>query len=283
MTVLYKKGLVVFCIFVGLLSLGLAQGGFTYVSFKKDPSKRLAIANATRHMVKRLGECTKKCILDTKCVSFNFENKLSTGLADIICELLNTDKYFSSTLLKDDESFDYFYPQNKCLKSPPCHSTSSCRPLYDQDDYYCACPINRSGKHCETVLTPCQYTVCQNGGTCSEIDSTRAYCSCPPGWTGSRCEVPRPCDLVTCQHGGTCTSSGSTATCNCIRGWTGTYCNECKSGKVTTNVGCCAFPFSFDWRDYHACTTDGSNIFTPYFWCSFQHNYVNNDAHWGHC
>ncbi|EDO33201.1 predicted protein [Nematostella vectensis] len=109
----HKKCFAVFCIFAGLLSLGIAQGGFSYVSFKKDPLKRLAIANATQHLVKRLGECTKKCILATKCVSFNFENKPSTGLADIICELLNTDKYFSSTLLKDDASFDYFYPQEK--------------------------------------------------------------------------------------------------------------------------------------------------------------------------
>ena len=126
----------------------------------------------------------------------------------------------------------------------------------------------------------CDVTPCQNGGTCTFIDSTRT-CRCPSTHQGVNCETGNLyvnvfsihfvssfqqklkfilkyvylrlilstfhlffsseidlCDVTPCQNGGTCTFVDSTRTCGCPSTHQGV---NCETGNLYVNV----FPIHF--------------------------------------
>lgn len=52
--------------------------------------------------------------------------------------------------------------------------------------------------------------------------------------------------------------------------FTGSYC--------PAQEKCCFFPFDFEGKTYHSCTTDGT--YFNYSWCSFDNVYKGN---WAYC
>lgn len=76
----------------------------------------------------------------------------------------------------------------------------------------------------------CAYTVCQNGGTCSNN-----ICTCASGFNGTNCQtvVPPPSGCIPnpCRNNGTCSSSATgTVSCQCASGFSGQYCTTAPCG-----------------------------------------------------
>lgn len=54
--------------------------------------------------------------------------------------------------------------------------------------FTCACEPGFTGDSCQTALSTCYSSPCQNGATC--LDMNEDYlCSCVTGYTGKRCEI----------------------------------------------------------------------------------------------
>ncbi|BFZ08273.1 hypothetical protein BsWGS_11312 [Bradybaena similaris] len=107
-------------------------------------------------------------------------------------------------------------------------------------DYICNCPPNYAGKNCSSLLNPCRYKPCQNGGTCFAHPSDHVYiCICTPEWEGTNCESPKTaCRTNTCLNNGTCVSSpgGTNYTCTCAAPYSGVHCETAPATTALPNV-----------------------------------------------
>ncbi|XP_018495761.1 protein jagged-1 [Galendromus occidentalis] len=147
-----------------------------------------------------------------------------------------------------------------CGRSQPCKNNGVCRNT-NPDQYQCSCPDGFFGRNCELdgemikYYKPCVrgdgQPVCQNGGSCSEINNgTDFKCDCLPGWLGETCSNDisgrASCASNPCLNGGRCSpNSRGEAVCKCPRGWTGHNCQfdidecaelePCLHGSVCTN------------------------------------------------
>lgn len=77
----------------------------------------------------------------------------------------------------------------------------------------------------------CSYVQCQNGGTCSNVNTAggNAFtCQCPDGFSGQFCETLLPlCSPSPCQYGGQCEEYGERMfTCRCPLMRKGRLCEE---------------------------------------------------------
>ncbi|XP_046368498.2 protein crumbs-like isoform X1 [Haliotis rufescens] len=121
-----------------------------------------------------------------------------------------------------------------------CSNNGSCQE--ETAGFMCNCSEEFTGITCNTrVNQSCRTELCQNGGTCSNINITQTSgtvasfnCTCAAGYEGPLCERPQDfCSVQTCGSRGNCTSDPDTRsyTCSCDAGWTGTNCetniNEC--------------------------------------------------------
>ncbi|KAK2174315.1 hypothetical protein NP493_811g00003 [Ridgeia piscesae] len=78
---------------------------------------------------------------------------------------------------------------------------------------------------CSPVYSPCNPTVCQNGGTC--VRQWTAYrCTCPIGYVGPNCETKVNCAFGPCQNGGSCEELIDGYKCNCVGTFFGKDCEE---------------------------------------------------------
>ncbi|XP_078664899.1 uncharacterized protein LOC144907570 [Branchiostoma floridae x Branchiostoma belcheri] len=103
-----------------------------------------------------------------------------------------------------------------------CQNGGTC---VDVDNTYsCDCDLGYEGDHCETNTDDCDGVTCQTGGTC--VDGISTYsCDCDLGYEGDHCETNTDdCDGVTCQNGGTCVDGVNTYSCNCDPGYEGDHC-----------------------------------------------------------
>ncbi|XP_022249118.1 protein eyes shut homolog [Limulus polyphemus] len=78
--------------------------------------------------------------------------------------------------------------------------------------------------------TPCGFSTCRNGGTCSMHSEGNFECYCTEQFTGRHCDVPIECFNHSCENGGTCrpltspSFSGANYSCDCSLGWKGMLC-----------------------------------------------------------
>lgn len=58
---------------------------------------------------------------------------------------------------------------------------------HDYSNWKCNCPPGYEGLTCSIETNECEYTTCQNGGTCHD-HVARFSCACAAGYTGITCE-----------------------------------------------------------------------------------------------
>ncbi|XP_071083486.1 fibropellin-1-like [Haliotis cracherodii] len=127
-----------------------------------------------------------------------------------------------------------------CANSP-CMNNATCTNEYYS--YTCTCPYLYSGRHCETRLTPCDYSPCAHGSACDNQPGDNYRCNCTEGWMGNDCEVEvDECESNPCMNGANCTDLFNGYECVCEPGWYGTHCeiniNECLSQPCQNGATC---------------------------------------------
>lgn len=81
------------------------------------------------------------------------------------------------------------------------------------------------GSHCELQVNLCASAPCQNGGSCSQVNSSSVRCECSDQFRGENCEIGvDACADDTCRNGGTCVDSNGTPICECAPGYEGKSC-----------------------------------------------------------
>uniref|UniRef100_A0A8B9HZ42 FAT atypical cadherin 3b n=1 Tax=Astyanax mexicanus TaxID=7994 RepID=A0A8B9HZ42_ASTMX len=99
----------------------------------------------------------------------------------------------------------------------------------DPTAFSCSCPPQYTGPRCETEVTSCVPTPCQNGGDCKAVGST-FLCGCPKGFTGLICdEDVNECEREECENGGLCVNTFGAFYCNCTAGFEGQFCGQSSS------------------------------------------------------
>jgi len=101
----------------------------------------------------------------------------------------------------------------------------------------CYCTSTYAGALCENLINICSLQVCQNGGTCTVLNSTNVLCQCLPTFQGQYCEYStNPCSIQPCLNNGQCIASGLTFSCNCAQTmYTGPRCQTLISSPCATN------------------------------------------------
>uniref|UniRef100_A0A674PRB3 FAT atypical cadherin 3a n=1 Tax=Takifugu rubripes TaxID=31033 RepID=A0A674PRB3_TAKRU len=95
--------------------------------------------------------------------------------------------------------------------------------------FACSCGPQFTGAYCETEVTACVPSPCQNGGACKSIGNA-FFCSCRRGFKGLTCgEDINECDTAKprseCENGGVCVNTHGSFYCNCTAGFVGQRCS----------------------------------------------------------
>ncbi|XP_069754250.1 protocadherin Fat 1-like [Narcine bancroftii] len=96
---------------------------------------------------------------------------------------------------------------------------------------------------CCPTIGVCTKTPCQNGGMCIETPSGGYFCKCPKNILGVHCEfLNHPCLSKPCLNGGSCIPQKSDYTCNCTKEFSGPRCkediDECLLHPCKNNASC---------------------------------------------
>ncbi|KAM6973062.1 protein delta homolog 1 [Aplochiton taeniatus] len=131
---------------------------------------------------------------------------------------------------------------NNLCSAKPCSGTSTCIET-EEGGYLCVCPHGYTGENCNFIKGPCltDGSPCQNGGVCTDHNSSAAYssCVCSPGFTGDFCENRvSSCGSNPCLNGGNCTNLGPTFTCTCRPGFLGLTCNDTATLSLCASRPC---------------------------------------------
>lgn len=99
--------------------------------------------------------------------------------------------------------------------------------------YYCHCPPERSGRHCEMFATPCKsppcygmYDLYNNGTLCSILFDSLNFTV--------GCIAPNSNSTIQCNGHGRCDIKENSQTCVCYHGFTGPYCEHSKFFSTLT-------------------------------------------------
>ncbi len=116
-----------------------------------------------------------------------------------------------------------------------CLNGGTCMVVGASTQCYCTSPY--TGALCENLINICSLQVCQNGGTCTALNSTSVLCQCLPTFQGQYCEYStNPCSIQPCLNNGQCIASSLTFSCNCAQTmYTGPRCQTLISSPCATN------------------------------------------------
>ena len=120
--------------------------------------------------------------------------------------------------------------------------------------FLCQCPSLYTGTRCESIISLCESSPCQNNGTCyQDLTLNIVYCACTSNYTGIFCNTTAnetnicKTNPSICLNGGTCQVNSSSPlefSCACSPTTTGFYCeqliDQCqKSPTPCANNGTC--------------------------------------------
>ncbi|XP_043914307.1 protein crumbs homolog 1-like [Protopterus annectens] len=129
---------------------------------------------------------------------------------------------------------------NECESNPCKDLNAEC--VDKINEYSCVCHVGFSGLPCQPNEFNCSRELCENNGTCTEINGS-STCKCEAGFRGDRCELDiDECSSYPCQNGAICREGVNHYRCFCVPGFQGYNCeidiNECAS-KPCKNGGTC--------------------------------------------
>ncbi|CAE1168922.1 unnamed protein product [Acanthosepion pharaonis] len=162
-----------------------------------------------------------------------------------MCDLCDEARYINTT--GSSSSADCTV-SGVCLGSV-CQNGGTCHPLHQ--NFYCECPREYLGLHCETPINPCESQPCFNGQPCiPTLGSFNYTCNCGSPYQGRNCEIGNDfCQQSTiCQNHAICKSGPSGYECVCPSWdkYIGTSCDNlrdpcsnivCENGGVCRNLG----------------------------------------------
>ncbi|XP_044727917.1 sushi, von Willebrand factor type A, EGF and pentraxin domain-containing protein 1-like [Chrysoperla carnea] len=126
-----------------------------------------------------------------------------------------------------------------------CQNESICNSgicILDGSNYFCKCPDNYFGSHCEIPFNSCTSNPCFNNGKCiSNFEYGNYTCDCAEGYQGTTCEMEH-CVKKFCRNGGTCIREDSQEFCICDQNFYGEFCerieNYCLYNFCENNSTC---------------------------------------------
>ncbi|XP_051871067.1 protocadherin Fat 1-like isoform X1 [Pristis pectinata] len=121
-------------------------------------------------------------------------------------------------------------PAGVCTEAP-CQNGGMCIET-PSGGYFCKCPKNILGVHCEHINHPCLSKPCSNGGSC--IPQKSGYtCNCTKEFSGPRCKEDfNECLKHPCMNNGSCENIHGSFNCTCVPGYNGTLCEKLVSEHV---------------------------------------------------
>ncbi|XP_074607729.1 uncharacterized protein LOC141860505 isoform X2 [Acropora palmata] len=176
------------------ISRGGHNGAFSFANFKQDKFSYLNITVLEKRLVDQMPECSFAC-LETSCFSFNL-NAFPDIDNKLLCELLPVDKYNNTNEFIFSNVSHHFSIMTPC-SSWPCKNNGTCVPLYEENDYKCACK-RFTGRNCESDTDECSYeNECHVNATCENTKGSY-NCICLAGFQGDgrSCTVVRLRDSV---------------------------------------------------------------------------------------
>ncbi|XP_032240029.2 venom prothrombin activator vestarin-D2 [Nematostella vectensis] len=115
--------------------------------FRKHSNKYLNVSEKLTLIVERPGACVLACLRNESCFSLNLANT-PDGRSKLLCEVLSTDIYNSSTKVQNNTSWTHYSIDTQCFFRP-CQNNGSCQASYNDDNFTCACRPGYTGRHCE--------------------------------------------------------------------------------------------------------------------------------------
>ncbi|KAL9972050.1 hypothetical protein ACROYT_G018289 [Oculina patagonica] len=125
--------------------------GVAYANFVAHKFSRLDLVPLVSALVQEIRECGKLCVDHVSCYSFNLAAFRDNVERKILCQLLQSDKYNTSSMFGPSPIFHHFSIKSPC-SSDPCVNGATCVAEYENNDYQCACAPGYVGKHCEIAF-----------------------------------------------------------------------------------------------------------------------------------
>ncbi|XP_015753502.1 PREDICTED: uncharacterized protein LOC107333242 isoform X1 [Acropora digitifera] len=217
------------------ISRGGHNGAFSFANFKQDKFSYLNVTVLEKHLVDQMPECSFAC-LETSCFSFNL-NAFPDIDNKLLCELLPVDKYNNTNKFIFSNVSHHFSIMTPC-SSRPCKNNGTCVPLYEENDYKCACK-RFTGRNCESDFDECSSeNECHTNATCTNTNGSY-NCTCKRGFQGDgrNCNDTDECSYENeCHVNATCQNTKGSYNCICLAGFQGDGRRSCTVVRLRDSV-----------------------------------------------